>query len=316
MSGTRAKTARRIEAFLEMMAAERGASRNTLAAYAADLADFAAFCAARGLGADAVGTEELRAYLAALHAAGLSPRTAARRLSCLRQFHLFLLRDGVRADDPTAALEAPKPGRRLPKVLTEAEVLALLEAARRLPDGEGIRATALLELLYATGLRVSELVTLPRGAVRPGAEAILVRGKGGKDRLVPVGEAAREAVLAWLAEEARRRGDGPAPRHLFPSRAAAGHLTRQGFALLLKQVATAAGIDPRRVSPHVLRHAFATHLLARGADLRSLQAMLGHADIATTEIYTHLDHSRLEAALARHHPLSRRGRERPGGASG
>ncbi len=299
-----------------MMAAERGAARNTLAAYAADLADYAAFCTARGVAADAASSEELRAYLAALHKAGLSARTVARRLSCLRQFYLFLLRDGSRADDPTAALQTPRPERRLPKVLSEAEVLALLEAAQRLPEGEGTRARALLELLYATGLRVSELVTLPRGAVRPGAEAILVRGKGGRERLVPVGPAAREAVLAWLAEEARRRGNGPVPRFLFPSRAAAGHLTRQGFALLLKQVALAAGIDPRRVSPHVLRHAFATHLLARGADLRSLQAMLGHADIATTEIYTHLDQSQLEAAVARHHPLSRRRRARQEKASG
>lgn len=296
----------RIEAFLEMMAAERGAARNTLAAYAADLADFAGFCARRGLGLEAAAADDLRAYLQGLHAAGLSPRTAARRLSALRQFHLFLLREGLRADDPTEGLDRPKPGRRLPKVLTEREVAALLEAAGRLPGEEGLRASALLELLYATGLRVSELVTLPRGAIRPGAAAILVRGKGAKERLVPLGGAARAAVEAWLAHLATRRATGPGARWLFPSRSRAGHLTRQGFALLLKDVALAAGLDPDRVSPHVLRHAFATHLLARGADLRSLQAMLGHADIATTEIYTHLDGGRAARAVADHHPLARR----------
>jgi len=289
-----------------MMAAERGSARNTLAAYAADLADFARFCARAGVALEAASTEDLRAYLRAVHAAGLSPRTAARRLSSLRQFHLFLLREGLRPDDPTAALERPKPGRRLPKVLSEQEVENLLEAARRLPGEEGVRAGALLELLYATGLRVSELVTLPRSAIRPGAETILVRGKGGRERLVPLGGTAREAVEAWLARPAARGERGPSARYLFPSRSRAGHLTRQGFAALLKKVAVAAGLDPARVSPHVLRHAFATHLLARGADLRSLQAMLGHADIATTEIYTHLEAGRASRAVAQHHPLARR----------
>jgi integrase/recombinase XerD len=300
---------RRIEAFLEMMSAERGAARNTIAAYAADLDDFAGFCAAAGTEPDAAGEAMLRRYLAGLHAAGLSARTAARRLSALRQFHLFLLREGVRADDPTAALEASRPGRRLPRVLGEQEVLALITAARALPGREGLRAVALLELLYATGLRASELIALPRAALRPGAEALLVRGKGGKDRLVPVGEAAREAVGAWLAAEDAARGDRPPARWLFPSRAAAGHLTRQRLAQILKDLARAAGIDPARVSPHVLRHAFATHLLAHGADLRSLQAMLGHADIATTEIYTHVQQDRLARVVAAHHPLAGRRRE-------
>jgi integrase/recombinase XerD len=296
---------RRIEAFLEMMAAERGAARNTLLAYAADLEHFAAFCAGAGVAPDRAETETLRAYLGRLRAQGLSARTAARRLAALRQFHRFLLQEGARTDDPTATIEAARPGRRLPKVLSEDEVVRLLEAARRLPGREGLRATALLELLYATGLRVSELIALPRAALRPGAEAIVVRGKGGKDRLVPVGATARAAVEAWLAAEEATRKGRPTPRWLFPSRAAAGHLTRQRLAQILKEIALAAGIDPERVSPHVLRHAFATHLLAHGADLRSLQAMLGHADIATTEIYTHVAPGRLERVVAAHHPLAR-----------
>lgn len=296
-----------------MMAAERGAARNTLAAYEADLMDFARFCADRGVALEAAATDDLRTYLHGMYQGGLSPRTVARRLSALRQFHLFLIRHGLRHDDPTEALDWPRAGRRLPKVLTEREVSALLAAARRLPDEEGLRASAMLELLYATGLRVSELVTLPRGALRPGAEAILVSGKGGKERLVPLGGAARSAVEAWLARLASRPVRGPGERYLFPSRSRAGHFTRQGFSVLLKQVAVAAGLDPERVSPHVLRHAFASHLLAHGADLRALQAMLGHADIATTEIYTHLEQGRAERAVAEHHPLARRG-TRPAGS--
>lgn len=299
-----------------MMAAERGAARNTLLAYAADLADFAAFCAAAGVAPDRAETGTLRAYLGRLYAQGLSARTAARRLSALRQFHRFLLQEGVRADDPTVTLEVGRPARRLPKVLTEEEVVRLLDAARRLPGREGLRATALLELLYATGLRVSELIALPRAAFRPGTETLVVRGKGAKDRLVPVGAPARAAVEAWLAAEDAARGPKPPTRFLFPSRAAGGHLTRQRLAQILKDVALAAGIDPVRVSPHVLRHAFATHLLAHGADLRSLQAMLGHADIATTEIYTHVAPGRLEQVVAAHHPLARPGRRRPAGGGG
>lgn len=299
-----------------MMAAERGAARNTLLAYAADLTDFAAFCAAAGVAPDRAETGTLRAYLGRLYAQGLSARTAARRLSALRQFHRFLLQEGVRADDPTVTLEVGRPARRLPKVLTEEEVVRLLDAARRLPGREGLRATALLELLYATGLRVSELIALPRAAFRPGTETLVVRGKGAKDRLVPVGAPARAAVEAWLAAEDAARGPKPPTRFLFPSRAAGGHLTRQRLAQILKDVALAAGIDPVRVSPHVLRHAFATHLLAHGADLRSLQAMLGHADIATTEIYTHVAPGRLEQVVAAHHPLARPGRRRPAGGGG
>lgn len=284
-----------VEAFLEMLSAERGAARNTLAAYASDLADFAAFLApARPASASPA---EISAYLAHLSAAGLSARTAARRLSALRQFFRFLAQEGMRADDPTLLTVSPKLPAALPKALTEAEVAALIEGAASLPPPQGPRAAALVELLYASGLRASECVSLPFSALRAEGLMVAVRGKGGKERLVPIPPRARAA-----AEAAR---DPKAPsRFLFPSRAASGHLTRQGLALLLKQAALAAGLDPARVSPHVLRHSFATHLLARGADLRSLQLLLGHADIATTQIYTRVMQERLAQAVAKH-PLAR-----------
>jgi integrase/recombinase XerD len=294
---------RHAEAFLEMLAAERGAARNTLLAYRADLEDAAAFLAARGRGLSAAGQDDLRAYLESLAAAGLSARTAARRLSALRQFHLFLYREKHRTDDPTAELDRPKLGRRLPRVLSVAEVAALIEAAAAAPPPEGLRDAALVELLYGSGLRASEVITLPRAAFRAGTEALLVRGKGGKERLVPLGPRARAAVAAMLVAEAARKR--PPSRWLFPARGAAGHLTRQTLGLVVKRAALAAGIDPARVSPHVLRHAFATHLLEGGADLRVLQTLLGHADIATTEIYTHVSEGRLAATVAAHHPLAK-----------
>lgn len=299
---------RHVEAFLEMLAAERGAARNTLAAYLADLSGFAGFAAARGTAVHAADAGVLRAYLAHLTDAGLSARTAARRLSALRQFHRFLVREGVREDDPTELLEGPRPPRSLPKALTEAEVEALIGGAARLPGARGPLAVAVIELLYCSGLRASELITLPAGALRPDADLIAVRGKGGRERLVPISRRAREAVLAALAAR-RRPGAKPARpgRWLFPSRAASGHLTRQGLGLLLKDAALAAGLDPERVSPHVLRHSFASHLLGRGADLRSLQVLLGHADIATTQIYTKVLEERLRKLVAEHHPLGREG---------
>jgi integrase/recombinase XerD len=283
------------EAFLEALAAERGAARNTLAAYASDLADFAGFLApVRPAEAtpDAIG-----AYLAHLSSAGLSPRTAARRLSALRQFFRFLAQEGLRADDPTLLTVSPRLPASLPKPLTEAEVAALIEGASSLPPPQGPRAAALVELLYASGLRASECVSLPVSALRAEGLMVAVRGKGGKERLVPIPPRARAAA------EAARAAKDPS-RFLFPSRAASGHLTRQGMALLLKQAALAAGLDPARVSPHVLRHSFATHLLARGADLRSLQLLLGHADIATTQVYTRVLQERLAQAVAKH-PLAR-----------
>ncbi|MDE2007263.1 MAG: tyrosine-type recombinase/integrase, partial [Rhodospirillales bacterium] len=244
---------RHVEAFLEMLAAERGAARNTLAAYGADLADFVSFAAARGEAASAAGAETLAAYLRGLAAAGLSARTAARRLSALRQFHRFLLAEGTRADDPTAALDSPRLPRALPKYLTEGEVAALLAAARERPA-----VLAAMEVLYASGMRVSELLSLRRAALGPAM--LRVRGKGGKTRLVPLTEAARAAAAAFVAVSVKSE-------FLFPGRDPRRAMTRQGFALMLKPVALAAGIDPARVSPHVLRHSFASHLLAHGADL-------------------------------------------------
>ncbi len=293
-----------VETFLEMMAVERGVSPRTLEAYRGDLDDLARFLRSDGKIATAT-TAELRKYFDRIKRARLTPRTAARRLSCLRQFYKFLYAEGRRADDPTAAMESPRLGRPLPKFLTEAEVDQLLAAARGLGGRHGLRASALLELLYATGLRVSELVALPAAALR-GKAAIIVRGKGDKERLIPVGQAAHAAVDAYLEVRpsfipARVK----ASPWLFPSRGRQGHLTRVACGILLKGLAAAAGISPRRVSPHVLRHSFATHLLAHGADLRSLQQMLGHADISTTQIYTHVLDERLKRLVTDNHPLAK-----------
>lgn len=298
----RAGLSRHAEAFLEMLAAERGAARNTLAAYQADLEDFAGFAAAHGTPLHGADSALLRAWLAGLAAQGLAARTQARRLSAIRQFHQFLLREGVRADDPSELLEAPRLPQSLPKALREEEVEALITAAASLPGKRGPVAAAVVEMLYCSGLRVSELVSLPAAALRPGAPLIAVRGKGGRERLVPVSERARDLALAARPEEKAK-----ASRHLFPSRGASGHLTRQALGLMLKEVALAAGLDPGRVSPHVLRHSFASHLLQRGADLRSLQMLLGHADIGTTQIYTKVLEERLRALVAEHHPLSKQG---------
>jgi integrase/recombinase XerD len=287
---------RHVEAFLEMLAAERGAARNTLLAYQSDLDDAAAFAAGRGQSLARQDAETLRGYLASVSGAGLSARTAARRLSALRQFHRFLVREGTRADDPTELLDSPRLPRTLPKYLSEADVDALLAAAAARPAPHGPLLRAALEILYATGLRVSELLGLTRAALAGDAAVLFVRGKGGRERVVPLSDAARDAARPLLA------GKG---RWLFPGRNPKQALTRQGFALLLKQAALDAGIDRRRVSPHVLRHSFASHMLARGADLRSLQLLLGHADIATTQIYTHVLAERLQRLVEQHHPLAR-----------
>ena len=288
---------RHIEAFLEMLVAERGAARNTFTAYAADLADFAGFAAGRGQSASTADAESLRRYLAGLSDAGFAARTAARKLSALRQFHRFLAREGFRDDDPTSLLDSPRLPRILPKYLTEAEVDALLAAAAARPPAEAAVMQAALEILYATGLRVTELLTLPRTALAGDAALLLVRGKGGRERIVPLSESAKSAAAALLAQRKQ-------PSAWLFSGIGTAALTRQKFALLLKQVALDAGIDPARVSPHVLRHSFASHMLARGADLRSLQLLLGHADIATTQIYTHVLAERLQKLVAAHHPLA------------
>ena len=288
---------RHVEAFLEMLTVERGAARNTVAAYGADLVDFAAFAGRLGLAAGNADTKALQTYLRGLAAAGLAARTQARRLSALRHFHRFLVRNGVRPDDPTALLDSPRLPRGLPKSLSEAEVDALLAAAAARPGQAGLLATAALEILYATGLRVSELLGLPRAALSGDAEVLLVRGKGGKERIVPLSAAAKGAAAALSAATAKGRW-------LFPGRDPRLPLTRQGFGLIVKQVALEAGLDPARVHPHVLRHSFASHMLARGADLRSLQVLLGHSDVATTQIYTRVLSERLQALVQAHHPLA------------
>jgi integrase/recombinase XerD len=299
---------REVEAFLEMLQAERGASQNTLDAYGRDLDDLQVFLTRRKQKPATAGTDALRAYLKALDYLGMTPRTVARRLSVLRQFYRFLLAERMREDDPASTLHSPKLGRPLPKVLTRVEVDRLIEAAQA-KGGDGGRMETLLEILYGSGLRVSELVGLPVGAAERDPTMLLVRGKGSKERQVPLSDPARAAIAKWLRTRAASLGEEKS-RYLFPSRGREGHLTRQRFAQLLKEAALAAGIDPVRVSPHVLRHAFASHLLEAGADLRSVQLMLGHADIATTQIYTHVVPEKLRALVEDHHPLAKR-RRRP-----
>ncbi len=319
--GRRGPASRHVEAFLEMLLAERNAAANTVAAYRHDLADLEKFLGAHGAALDAAGSQAIRDYLARIGRAGMAPRTLARRLSVLRQYYRFIVGEGWRGDDPTAPIDGPRLGRPLPKVLAEPEVERLIEAARARPGPAGARLTALVELLYGAGLRVSELVGLPLAAVRRDLGVVMVRGKGGKERMVPLGELAREALAAHLAQRSalpaktRRRAGraaGAAGPWLFPSRSRSGHLTRHRLGQMLKELAVAAQVDPRRLSPHVLRHAFATHLIDHGADLRSVQQMLGHADIATTQIYTHVAGERLHALVRRHHPLA----ERPGRPTG
>ncbi len=288
---------RSIEAFLEMLAAERGAARNTLAAYRADLEAFAAHAAAKGERPADATEPTLQGYLQSLHGV-VAARTAARRLSCLRGFYRFLLQNGMRTDDPTMLLDSPRLPATLPKNLTEAEIDALLAAAAARPGVTGLVGRAALEILYSTGLRVSELLGLPRAALSGASEMLIVRGKGGRERMVLLSHRAKEAAAAL--------NDATEGKWLFPGRDPRHAMTRQGFGLLLKHAALAAGLDPARVSPHVLRHSFASHMLAHGADLRSLQTLLGHADIATTQIYTHVLAERLQQLVALHHPLAER----------
>ena len=314
------ESARALDSFLEMLAAERNAAANTREAYKRDLDDFAAFLRRRGGRLATADSAAIRGYLAHLAKAGMATRTAARRLSALRQFYRFLAAEGRRGDDPAAVIDSPRQGRPLPKLLAEDEVGRLIAAAGA-GDEQGARLTALVELLYGAGLRVSELVGLPLAAVLRDDRVLVVSGKGGKERMVPLGQPARAAIAAYLAARPAflgRDAEGrrlPSP-WLFPSRGASGHLTRQSFGQLLKQLAVLAGIEPARLSPHVLRHAFATHLLDHGADLRSVQTMLGHADIATTQIYTHVGGERLRRLVGEHHPLAqgrpRRRRSGPG----
>jgi len=298
---------RHLEAFLEMLSAERGASVHTLDAYRRDLLDYAGFLANRGRALALGSAADVRAYLGTLSNAGLKASTQARRLSAMRQLHRFLLDEDIRADDPTSTVESPKRGRPLPKVVSETQTQALIDAAATLDGPEALRLLCIVELLYASGLRVSELVSLPLIAVAGERRTILIKGKGGRERIVPLGAPARQAVDAYLKVRARFLPKlERAQRYLFPSRGREGHLTRRRVGQLMKDLAVAAGVDPRKLSPHVLRHAFASHLVAHGADLRSVQQLLGHADIATTQIYTHVQDERLRKLVAEKHPLAAR----------
>jgi len=293
------------DAFLEMMSAERGAAKNTIEAYRRDLGDYLGFLAARKSGPTTATRENVVAYLASLDAQGLAASSSARRLSALRQFHRFLCADNIRADDPTRIVASPRTQRPLPKVLSVAEIDRLLTLAEEEANADAspqkravaLRLYVLLELLYATGMRVSELVSLKRSAVMRDATFLTIRGKGNKDRVVPVNDRARDAVRTYVATLE------PGP-WLFPANGADGYLTRQVFSRELKGLAGRAGIASTRVAPHVLRHAFASHLLAGGADLRVVQTLLGHADIATTQIYTHVLDEKLRSLVEGHHPLA------------
>jgi integrase/recombinase XerD len=297
-----------VEAFLEMMSAERGAGANTLAAYARDLDDFASFV--RG-SLKSAARDQVRAYLAHLSAQGMAASSQARRLSALRQFYGFLYSEGMRKDNPTEAVDAPRSSRALPKILSAADLEAMIQAAGSNDSAESIRLVVIVEMLYAAGLRVSELAGLPLQAVKSRENFILVKGKGAKERLAPLNAQARTAIDAYLKVRERflpkkgARTRAHAERYLFCSRGAQGFLTRQRLHQLLKALALKAGLDPAKVSPHVLRHAFATHLVEGGADLRSVQTLLGHADIATTEIYTHVAKDHLKKVMNKAHPLAR-----------
>jgi integrase/recombinase XerD len=299
-------SARLIALFLDMMSAERNAAPNTVTAYQRDLADLASWLSGKGITLDAASSDDLRAWLAMLSRAGLAPTTQARKTSATRRFYRFLFSEGLSRDDPGAVLDTPKCGRPLPKVLSVNDIEALIATARQDGNAKGLRLQCLIEMLYAGGLRVSELLTLPFPPLSGDRRFLMVRGKGGKDRIAPMSPEALAALDAYLVIRERFLSKGAPSPFLFPSRGKEGHLTRQHFALELKKVATTAGLDRAKVSPHVLRHAFATHLLAGGADLRTLQTLLGHADIATTQIYTHLQDDELQRTVQERHPLARR----------
>lgn len=314
MSGPR-DMAQWISTFLEATAAELDTARNTQLAYGRDLLDFLGWLEHRKAHFETASREDVENYLVSCDANGLSKATRARRLSSIRQLFRFAHDEGWRADNPAIRIKGPGAVQRLPKALSREDVNRLLTAVRSLGrnDEERLRNTTLMEILYATGLRVSELVSLPVAAVRGDPRMILVRGKGGKERMVPLSSPAREAISAWLAvrdaAEAKERAKGlPASRFLFPSKGIEGHLTRQQFHQLIKSLAVAAGVSPAMVTPHALRHAFATHLLAGGADLRVIQTLLGHADVATTEIYTHVLDDHLKDLVLKHHPLAKKGK--------
>lgn len=330
--GSPSRDYRFIEQFIEMMVAERGASGSTASAYERDLSDFLAFAERKKTSLPGVTRAQVEAFLAGLSHGGLSPQTVARKLSALRQFFQFLYSEKLRPDNPTATLETPKLPRHLPSTLTAADIAALLDAAHADESPRGLRLSAMLELMYGAGLRVSELVGLKLAAlrVREGSKSVdadflLVRGKGNKERLVPVHGKAREALSRYL--EVRHifiQGSGvrdqgsekksppisdprpPTSPYLFPYHRAQGYVTRQQFGVMLKELAGKAGIDPQKISPHTLRHSFASHLLEGGADLRVIQELLGHSDISTTQIYTHVAGDRLKKLVTEKHPLAKK----------
>ena len=317
MARDKASDAKLTNLFLDMLAAEQGAGENTLQAYRGDLDDLSGFLARTKAAFFSATTQTLRDYLADLEARGFKSSSVARKISSMRHLFRFLLNERLRSDDPAAILSGPKRGRSLPKVLTIADVDRLLTQAKALADApdqsptqkvRALRLSCLLEILYATGLRVSELVALPLSAARRDARMIVVRGKGNKERLVPLNETSKESMTTYLAaldalNSAREKNSTPS-KWLFPSSGESGHLTRQHFARDLKELAATAGIAPRLVSPHVLRHAFASHLLHNGADLRIVQTLLGHTDISTTQIYTHVAEERLKSLVRDLHPLA------------
>ncbi|MCC1491813.1 tyrosine recombinase [Cognatishimia sp. F0-27] len=301
-----------ISGFLDAIAAERGAAANTLAAYQRDLDHARHWLAGRDRDFSDAQRADLEAYLIQCDAEGLSKATRARRLSAIKQLYRFAFEEGLRTDNPAVQIAGPGRDKRLPKTLSEEEVDRLLAAgaAHGRSPADRMRNACLMQLLYATGMRVTELVSLPVAAARGDPRMLLIRGKGGKERMVPLSPPARTALADWLghldaAAEAHRAEGRPASPFLFPSRGKAGHLTRHAFYLLIKEFAVRAGVSPEKVTPHTLRHAFATHLLANGADLRAIQTLLGHADVATTEIYTHVLDARLRELVLDHHPLAR-----------
>jgi integrase/recombinase XerD len=303
-----AASLRQIVLFLDMITVERGSGKNTLESYERGLLAFAVFMATQKRAPENADVSHIRAYIKSLSASGLAASTVAHRVSVIRQFFRFLLNDNIRTDDPTSTIGTPKLGRRLPKYLNEVEVQRLLDAARDRPGSEGLRLVALLEILYATGLRVTELVGMPLEAISRDDRFLTVRGKGGKERMVPLSEPSQDAIADYMTVREdylpTKKMTNGAHLKMFPSRGKGGFLTRARFGQMLNELAIEAGIDHRRVSPHVLRHSFASHLLAHGADLRALQQMLGHSDITTTQIYTHVLDERLKSLVNEAHPLA------------
>ena len=295
-----------VEQFLEMLIAERGASSNTCTSYLNDISNFDKFLSGAETTLEDATTDDVRRYLRYRSEVGANNPTISRNLSVLRQFFKFLQSENVRLDNPALNVDGPKVSRTLPKVISEDDVEALLKAAHKLQTAEGIRLTCLLEIAYASGLRVTELVSLPTDALNLTSETLLISGKGGKERLVPLTSSAMNAIVAYERVRIDFLKGNNTSKFLFPSRSKQGYLTRRRLGQLLKELAIQAGLDPTIISPHILRHAFASHLLNRGADLRSLQKMLGHSDISTTQIYTHVQKERLHAVISSYHPMAKK----------